>query len=144
VLSAPILHVEGRIGEDVVRLEVGETVVQEGVALLNAAVDPADGQVHLGEPPSGVVELLAVDADITDPPAVGTDELLGLYKHAGGAAARVVDPPSVGSEHLHQELDDAARRVELTALLSLGARELSEEVLVHPAEDVPGVVVGSA
>jgi hypothetical protein len=37
-----------------------------------------------------------------------------------------------------QELDHAARRVELAALLALGARELRQEVLVHAAKDVLG------
>ena len=53
-----------------------------------------------------------------------------------GAAARVVDAALVGLEHLDQQLDDAARRVELAALLALGAGELGEEVLVDAAEDV--------
>src|SRR5690606_12562221 len=35
-------------------------------------------------------------------------------------------------------LDHAARRVELAALLALGARELREEVFVDAAEHVPG------
>ena len=32
--------------------------------LLDPAVDPADGQVHLGQPPGGVVRLLPVDRDV--------------------------------------------------------------------------------
>ncbi len=68
-LAAPIGDVERRIGQDEVGLEVGEAVVQERVALLDLAVNAADGEVHLREPPGG---------DVADPPAVGTDELLAL------------------------------------------------------------------
>ena len=73
-------------------------------------------------------------------PAVGLDELLALHEHAAGAAAGVVDAALVGREHLDQHADDAARRVELAALLALGAGELGEEVLVDAAEDVLGAV----
>jgi hypothetical protein len=38
--------VERRIGEDVIGLEVREAVVEERVALLDLAFDPADGDVE--------------------------------------------------------------------------------------------------
>ena len=60
-LAAPVAVVEGRIGEHVVGLEVGVPVVVEGVAVSNLRVDAADGEVHLGQPPSGVVRLLPVE-----------------------------------------------------------------------------------
>ena len=56
----------------------------------------------------------------------------------GGAAAGVVDAALVRFQHLHQELDDATRGVELAALLALGAGELGEEVLVHTSHHVFG------
>ena len=62
-LAAPVAVVEGRVGQDVVGLQVGVQVAVEAVGVLRAqvAVDAADGQVHLGQPPGGVVRLLAVD-----------------------------------------------------------------------------------
>ena len=63
-LAAPVGDVEGRVGEDEVGLQVGVAVVVEGVAVGDLAVDAADGQVHLGEAPGGVVRLLAVDRDV--------------------------------------------------------------------------------
>ena len=66
------------------------------------------------------------------------DELHRLHEHARGTAAGVVDAAAVGFEHLDQELDHAARRVELAALLPLGAGELGEEVLIDTAEHVLG------
>ena len=77
-------------------------------------------------------------AEITVAALVRADELDRLHEHAGRAAARVVDAPVVGLEHLDQELDHAARRVELAALLALGAGELREEVFVDTAEHVLG------
>ena len=134
----------GRIGEDVVGLEVGVAVVVEGVTVADLAVDAANGEVHLGEPPGGVVRLLAEDADVGELAAVGLDELLRLHEHAGGAAAGVVHATLVGLEHLDQQLHHAARRVELATLLALGARELGKEVLVHAAEHVLGARLGVA
>ena len=67
-----------------------------------------------------------------------------LHEHAARAAARVVDAALVGREHLDEDPDDVGRRVELAALLALGARELGEEVLVDAAERVLGAVGGGA
>ena len=64
------------------------------------------------------------------------DELLRLDEHPGGTAARVVDAALERLEHLDEEPDDAARGVELAALLALGARELGKEILIAQAEDV--------
>ena len=58
------LMFKGRIGEDEVGLEVGVTVVVEGVAVGNLAVNAANREVHFGKPPGGVVALLAVNADV--------------------------------------------------------------------------------
>jgi len=71
-------------------------------------------------------------------PFACADELHRLHEHARGAAAGVVHAAAVGLEHLDEELDHAARRVELAALLALGARELRDEVLVNAAEHVLG------
>ena len=80
-------------------------ILVEGVTPAGTEVgfDAADGEVHLGQPPGRVVELLAVDGDVVPPPAVGFDERLGLHEHAAGAAAGVVDPPLVRLDHLDEE-----------------------------------------
>ena len=67
-----------------------------------------------------------------------------LHEHAARAAAGVEDAAFVGGEHLDEQLDDAARRVELAAFLALGAGELAEEIFVDPAEDVLGAALGVA
>ena len=138
VLAAPVGVVEGRIGEDEVGPEVGVEVAAEGVGLLapRVGLDAADGEVHHGQAPGGGVALLAVDADVAELAAVGFDELLRLHEHAAGAAAGIVDAALVRREHLDQQAHDAARRVELAAVLALGAGELGEEVFVDAAEDV--------
>ena len=60
-LSAPVGDVERGIGEDKVCFEVGVLVVMKGVAVGDLPLDTANGEVHLGQPPSGVVGLLTVD-----------------------------------------------------------------------------------
>ena len=77
-------------------------------------------------------------------PAVRLDELLAADKHAARAAAGIVDAALVGREHLDQHADDAGRRVELPALLALGAGELREEILVDAAQNVLGAVSRTA
>ena len=82
--------VERRIGEDEVGLEVRVQVVVEGVGVARSEVglDAADGEVHLRQAPGGGVGLLAVDADVADPPAVGLDEPLALDEHAAASRSR--------------------------------------------------------
>ncbi len=103
-------------------------------------VDAADGQVHLGKPPGGVVRLLSVDRDVAEPAAMRLDEFLGADEHAARAAAGIVDAALVRREHLDQHAHHVARRIELAALLAFGAGELREEVFVDLAEDVLGAV----
>jgi hypothetical protein len=112
----------------------------EGVAVGDLCVDAADGEVHLGQAPRGVVRLLAVDGDVAELAAVGLDELLAANEHAARAAAGVVDAAFVGREHLDQYAHHARRRVELSAALALGAGEAREEILIHAAEHVLGAV----
>src|SRR3989338_9606332 len=121
-------------------LVVRALVVVEGVAVGDLRVDAADGEVHLGEPPGGVVGLLAVDRDVAELAAVGLDELLAGDEHATRAAAGVVDAALVGGEHLDQHAHHARGRVELAALLALGTRELREKVLIDATENVLGTV----
>ncbi len=138
-LAAPVAVVERRVGQDEVGPQVGVQIAVEGVVAVVAevGVDAPQGEVHLGQPPSGgVVALLAVDADVADAAAVGLNELLALHEHAARAAAGVVDAALVRGQHLDQQAHHAARRVELAALLALGAGELAEEVFVDAAEDV--------
>jgi hypothetical protein len=65
-LAAPVRVVERRVGDDEVGLQVGWLVVVERVAVADLGVDPADGEVHLGQPPGRVVGLLPVDRDVAD------------------------------------------------------------------------------
>jgi hypothetical protein len=85
-----------------VGLKAGVVVVVESVTVGDLPVNATDGEVHLGQSPSGVVALLAVDTDVAKFAAVGGDELIGLHEHAGGAAAGIVDTALVGLEHLDQ------------------------------------------
>ena len=138
VFAEPVGVVEGRIGEDEVGAQIGMEIAPEGVGLLFAEIgfDAADGEVHHGEAARGGVALLAVDADVAEPAAVGFDEFFRLHEHATGTAAGIVNAAFVGSEHLDEESHDALRGVELAAFLSLSARESAEEVFVDAAEDV--------
>ena len=119
-LAAPVAHVEGRIGQQVVRLEILVEVVVESISRRRpqVGVDAANGQIHLGQPPGGGVGLLTVDGDVANLPAVGFHELFGLHEHAARAAAGVVHAALVGLDHLDQQLHHALGRVELPAALT--------------------------
>ena len=149
-VAAPVAVVKGRIGQDIVGLEIGVQVAVEAVGMFLAEVvlDLPYRQVHLGQPPGGVVGLLTEDADVglglatvAVAAGVGLHELDRLDKHAARAATGVIDPAFVRREHLDQHAHDAPGRIELAALLALGAGELGEEVLVHAAENILGAVL---
>ena len=73
-------------------------------------------------------------------PPCSVDEFLGLDEHAAGAAARVIDAALVGLQHLDQEPDNGAGRVEFAAALALGAGEAAEEILIDAPENVAGAI----
>src|SRR5665647_1973520 len=137
-LAAPVAHVERRVGEDEVGLEVLVLVGVEGVGVVRpqVALEAADGEVHLGQAPGGGVALLPVDGDVALAAAVLLHKALALHEHAARTAAGVVDAALERLDHLDQQLDDAARRVELATALALGAGEAAEEVLVDAAQQV--------
>lgn len=142
-VAAPVGHVERRVGEDVVGLQVLVQVVVEAVGMMGAevGVNAPDGQVHLGQFPGGGVGFLAVDGDVAQTAATGFHEALGLHEHAAGAAAGVEHPALVGLDHLHQQLHHALGGVELAAAFALGGGELAQEIFIHPAQRVlhPGL-----
>src|SRR5664280_2665533 len=111
-------------------------------ARAEVGLDATDGEVHLRQAPGGVVELLAVDGDVVAPPAVGLDEALGLHEHAARPAAGVVHPAGEGFDHVDEETHHDSWGVELAATLAFRRGELTEEVLVDPAEDVLLPVLG--
>src|SRR4051794_22480413 len=82
LLTAPVADVERRIGEDVIGLEVGQPIGVERVALIDPGLDAADREVHLTQPPSRPIQLLAEDRDVALTAAVLLDEPLALHEHA--------------------------------------------------------------
>jgi len=150
-VAAPVAHVEGRIGEDVVGLEVLVQVAMETVGVLVAEIgfDAANGEVHLRQLPRGRVALLTEDADVAFGFGKGVsrarvaiaggvffDELDRLHEHAARTAAGIEHAALVRGKHFDEQLDDAAGRVELPAFLAFRAGKLGEEILVHAPEDV--------
>ena len=144
--GAPVLGVEGRVGEDVVGAQVGVEVAVEAVGVFGAevAVDAAQGEVHASEAPGGGVTLLAEDLEVAVAAAVFDEEAFALDEHAAGAAGGVVDGAAGGGEHGDEQADDGPRGVELAAVFSLGGGEAGEEIFVDAAEDVAAALFGGA
>ena len=94
LILAPARQIEGRIGQDEVRLQLRVAVVKEGVGTEFAQVglNAPDGQVHLGHLPGGGVGVLAKDGNPVDVAPVIFNEFGGLDKHAAAAAAGVYVP----------------------------------------------------
>ena len=149
-LAAPVRDVERRIRENEVRLEVWIAVVVEGVAVGDLSFDPANGQVHLGESPRGVVRLLAVDREMSPralpplpfPVAWARMNSMDWTNMPEEPQPRIVDTTPIWLQHLDEQPDDAAGSVELATLLALGARELRKEVLIYAPEHVLGTGLG--
>jgi len=54
-IAAPLAHIKGRVGQDVIGLEVFVQVAMEAVGRFVAeiAFSAANGEVHFGQPPGG-------------------------------------------------------------------------------------------
>jgi hypothetical protein len=64
-------------------------------------------------------------------------EVRALDKNAARTAGRIINSSMVWLDYFDDELHERGGRIELAALLTFGQGELSEEVLVNPAEDIP-------
>ncbi len=71
----------------------------------------ADGEVHHSEAARGSVALLAVDADVAEPAAVGFDEFFRLHEHAAGTAAGVVNAAFVRAGRICPKFSEAHYRL---------------------------------
>src|SRR5665647_408543 len=140
-IAAPIADVKGRICKDVISLEIGMTIVVERVAVSNLTVNPADSEIHTGEPPGRVVGLLSVNTDVTQPSAMCCYEFFRLNEHARRSTTWVVNPSLIRLQDLDKQPDNATRGIELAALFALGARELRKEIFIDPANNILGSTV---
>ena len=144
VLEPLLVHrvdVERRIGEDEVELAGGVVrvvvVAVDVAAVADVAFQAVHGEVQAAEAAGFVGLLDAADGELGGGVLlVLGDEARRLHEHAAGAAGGVEDAAVEGLDDLREQPDDAARRVELAALLAFGAGELAEEVFVDAAEGV--------
>jgi len=136
--TAPIAVIERRIGEEEIGFEVLVRVIVERALAVpgDVGLDATNGEVHLAEPPGGLIGFLAVDAEVGAASAVGFDEFFGLHEHAARPATRVKDAAFVRLDHFDEELDDRLRCVEFAAFFAFAGGELAEEVFVDAAENV--------
>ena len=102
----------------------------------DGGVNAVNSEVHLGQPPCGVVDLLPVDRKVQRVAAMIFDEFLGLDEHATRAAAGVIDAALIGFEHLNQRADHGAGGEELAATLAFGAGKARDEILIDAAQQV--------
>jgi hypothetical protein len=66
-------------------------------------IDIADGEVHLGELPHGLIALLPVNGDIPDDSPVFRDEFFAHHEHSTASASGVAHPSPVRFDHLKRE-----------------------------------------
>ena len=99
--AAPVLQVEGWVGHDVVGLEVGVLVLEEGIGgdFPEVGGEAAHGEVHLGQLVGGGGDLLPVDGDVLGVAVVASTNLSDCTNMPPGAAAGVVDLALVGLDH---------------------------------------------
>ena len=79
---------------------------------------------------------MPVDRDVAHLALMTRDEFLRLDEHTARTAAGVEHAALIGFHNLDKEFNDAARRIELSALLTFGKGELAEEVLEYMAENI--------
>ena len=135
VFAEPVGVVEGRVGDHIVGAQIGMQVVPKSVGVFAAKVglDAAQCEVHHGEAARGRIAFLPVNTDVAELSAMRFDKLLGLHEHAAGAASRVVDAAFVRCEHFDEAAHDAARRIELAAVLAFGAGKAGQKIFVDAA-----------
>src|SRR5262249_25860423 len=139
-LSVHQVDVKGRIGHHEVALaDKSMLILVVGNGLGDLALQPMDGEVHLGDVDGIAVLLLAVKDDIPGRvPALVLDEMAGLHEHAARAAGGVKDGAMIGLDDVDDDLDQRGGREELTIVVGLLDGKLGEEVFVDAAKDIAG------
>ena len=142
-LATPIAHVERKIGQYIIGLEVFVQVAMERVGWFGTKIplNATDGEIHPGQTPGGRIALLPKNADVADTPAVGFDKFLALDEEAACTVARVVHSALVRHQHGDQDFGHALRGVKLPALLAFGAGKLAEKIFIDPPDDVLGTAL---
>src|ERR687886_519074 len=71
-LAAPVGGIERRIGKDIVEAQVFQLVLVKTALVVppDIRVNATYRQIHLRQPPSGIVAFLAIDGDVADPAAM--------------------------------------------------------------------------
>src|SRR4051812_19511400 len=102
------------------------------VAVGDLRVDPADGQVHLGQSPRSVIGLLTVNRYVSNFATMCLDEVLAAHEHSPRPAAWVVHTSFERGEHLDEYTHHWRRGIKLSPAFAFSASEAGQEVLIHP------------
>ena len=141
--STPVAIIERWIGQDEVSFQILVRVVVERAFAFPGDVrfNPSNREIHFAETPSGLVRLLAVDAQVGSAAAMHFGKFFGLHEHAAGAATRVINATLVGLDHFHQQLHYRLSGIKLAALFALRGREQAEKIFVDAAENILGTAL---
>ena len=148
-LGIDLVHIEGRIGHDIVAAAVQIVgVVIEGicfVAGLNDTVEPVNSHIHQAELGIVLHFFLSIKGHggIGFHPG-GIDKVAGLDKHPAAAAGRVQKDTARWLQHIDDHLDQGFRREEHAIVLSDVFGKLIEEVLIDAANDIAAHLVQCA
>ena len=115
----------------------GVLVLVVGDRFGDFAVQPVDGEVHLGDADRRRVFLLAVEDDLLCRVlAFVLDEVAGLHEHAARSAGWIEDDAVIRLDDVDDELHERRRSEELAVVVGLLDGELGEKVFVDAPEDV--------
>ena len=146
LVGIDLIHVEGGIGHDKVRLMqqfVGIFVVGDG--FLDIPFEAVHRQVHLGQADGGSVLFQAVEGELLrgvfmpllHPPST-------LHKHSPGATCRIQHRTADGLNNVGDQRDQGDGGEKFAPVMGFLIRELGQEVFVDPAEDIPETCLSSS
>lgn len=136
--SPPGLHIEGRIGHDVIGLQIRVLILEEGVGRDVSQIDrkTANRLGHLGQLVGDGRVFLPVDRDIHGIPMVVLHKLQRLHKHPPRPKAGVVDDAFVRFDYFRNQIDHTLGGIEFTPQLTLGGGKFAQEIFIDPSENV--------
>ena len=143
MVSAPLLHVKGRVCQNEIEALVLVAVLEKCICieLSQIGLDTSYGKVHRGHLPGSGIALLAIDRQIVDLASMVLHEIGRLHEHATGSAARVVHTAMIGLDNLNQRSNNTGWGIELSGVLPFLLGKLRKTVLVGAPENVSGVAL---
>ena len=141
----PLLDIERRVRQHIIKTLTRVRILNERIAptVTHRTINTVNRQVQARQTPGRLVTLLTIRQHTLIPlsaaikrAASTVHKIIRLHKHATRTTARIIHAATRRLNHTHQSIHHSRRSVELATLLTLRTSKLTQEILIHKAQNI--------